>query len=156
MSKSKPTTITGALCAAVLLGATALGGCASSTGGIEPAHVSSSKYSGYSCSRLRRESTRISNRAQTIAGKVDKRASNDAIAMGVALVVFWPAAFLVKGDGPEADEYAELLGERRAIEKAAKRKGCKIKFAPLKSSTQTAEAKKKNEPVRTNFAEQKN
>lgn len=154
MSQSKSITTAGVLSAALLLGATALGGCASSTGGIEPAHVSSSRYSGYSCSRLRRESTRVSNRAQTIAGKVDKRASNDAVAMGVALVVFWPAAFFVKGDGPEADEYAELLGKRQAIEKAARRKGCKIKFAPLKSSQRTAEAKKKNEPVRTNFAEQ--
>ena len=61
-------------------------------------------------------------------------ATNDAVAMGVALVVFWPAAFFVKGDGPEAEEYAKLLGERRAIEAASKRQGCNIKFVALQGS----------------------
>lgn len=75
--------------------------------------------------------------------------------MGVAVVLFWPAVFLVKGDGPEADEYAELVGERNAIEAAAKRKGCKIKFASLKSKGNPGAAKKKPAAPTKNFAERK-
>ncbi len=75
--------------------------------------------------------------------------------MGVAVVLFWPAVFLVKGDGPEADEYAELVGERNAIEAAAKEKGCAVKFASLKSKGNPGVAKKKPAAPTTNFAERK-
>ena len=148
MSKSTSKSTIGAVCAAFLLGATALGGCASSPGGIEPAHVSASKYSGYSCGSLRAKSRRVSKEALRLAGKVQKRSTNDAVATGVALVLFWPAAFFVKGDGPEAEEYAELVGERQAIEKASKRKGCNIKFEPLAASnTENPRRKKDHSPL---------
>jgi len=35
--------------------------------------------------------------------------------MGVALILFWPAAQFFMGDGPEADRYAELIGERMTV-----------------------------------------
>ena len=116
------------------MGSALLTGCASSSGSVEPTQVSSTKYGGYSCSSLRVQGQRVSSEALALSGKVDRQAANDAVAMGVALILFWPAALFVKGDGPEADRYAELLGERKAIEAAAKRKGCNIKFAPLKSN----------------------
>ena len=122
------------VCAALFLGAAALGGCASSPGGIEPMQVSAGKYTGQSCGALRARSRQITKEAQRVAGKVHDKSTNDAVAMGVALVLFWPAAFFVKGDGPEAEEYARLLGERQAIEKASKAKGCGIKFEPLQSA----------------------
>ena len=122
------------VCGGIAAAGGLLTGCASSPGGIEPMHVSSSKYSGRSCGALRHHSQRITKEAQRIAGKVHERSTNDAIATGVAIVLFWPAAFFVKGDGPEAEEYARLLGERQAIEEASKRKGCGIKFEELKSA----------------------
>jgi hypothetical protein len=41
----------------------------------------------------------------------DKKRSNDQIATGVAIVVFWPAAFFVGGDGLAAAELANLKGQ---------------------------------------------
>ena len=148
MSQYKSNKSTSALCATLFIGAAALGGCASSPGGIEPAQVSASKYSRHSCASLRAKSRRVSKEALRVAGKVQQRSNNDAVATGVALVLFWPAAFFVKGDGPEAEQYAELVGERQAIEKAAKRKGCKIRFEPLKAAnTDNPRRKKDHSPL---------
>jgi hypothetical protein len=38
---------------------------------------------------------------------------------GAAIVLFWPAAFFVKGDGQNAAELARLKGEFEAIEQAS-------------------------------------
>lgn len=132
------------ICGTVLVGGLILNGCASSPGGIEPVAVSSSKYSGQSCASLRARGQRISKQALELSGKVHERSTNDAVAMGVALVLFWPAAFFVKGDGPEAEEYAKLVGERQAIETASKKKGCGIKFAPLAASNTENPRRKKD------------
>ncbi len=64
-----------------------------------------------------------------MAGVQDKKASNDAIATGVAVVLFWPAAFMVSGgDGQTAAELAKLKGQKDAIEQAAIQKKCGIQF----------------------------
>jgi hypothetical protein len=62
------------------------------------------------------------------AGAQDQNATNDAVATGVALVIFWPAAFLLKGNGASAQEVAQLKGEMDAIEQANIRKTCGIEF----------------------------
>jgi hypothetical protein len=64
----------------------------------------------------------------------DQNATNDAVATGVALVVFWPASFLVHGNGANAQEVAQLKGDMDALEQANIRKQCDIQF----SSTKTA------------------
>jgi len=46
-----------------------------------------------------------------------------------ALVIFWPAAFFVKGDGATAAELSRLKGEMETIERVADEKGCGITFA---------------------------
>jgi hypothetical protein len=63
-----------------------------------------------------------------VAGAQDAKATNDAIATGVAIVVFWPAAFLVSGDRAQAAELATLKGQMNAIEQAGISKGCQIAF----------------------------
>lgn len=45
-----------------------------------------------------------------------------------AVVIFWPAAFLIKGDGANAAELARLKGELEAIEKTSVVKNCNISF----------------------------
>jgi hypothetical protein len=50
------------------------------------------------------------------------------VATGVAIVVFWPAAFFVGGDGPTAAELANLKGQMTAIERASIQKKCGIQF----------------------------
>lgn len=155
MPKSKSSILAMGVKGTLILGMVALAGCASSSGGIEARQISASKYSNYSCKRLGRDGRRVSSQALKLAGKVDKRASKDQVAMGVAVILFWPAVFLVRGDGPEAEEYAELVGERNAIEAAARRKGCKIKFASLKSKENAPKTSKKPAAPSNNFAERK-
>ena len=103
-------------------------GCASGSGDIAPAYVSPLQYTSYSCPQLREEATRISSRAAQAIGAQDQKASNDAAATGVALVLFWPALFFIKGDGASAAEVSRLKGEMEAIESASVRKRCGIEF----------------------------
>lgn len=112
--------------AAVAVG---IGACASSSDEITPQYVSPLNYQHYSCTQLRQEGQRVSQRASELAGTVDNYAKDDAILTGVAVVLFWPAVFFVEGDGAEASEYARLKGERDAIESAAIEKDCSIQFA---------------------------
>lgn len=109
-------------CAAMLIG------CASRSENVAAAYVSPVTYQSYSCPEIRAEAARVSSRAATLAGAQDAKASNDAVATGVAVVLFWPAAFLIKGDGASAAELARLKGEMEAIERASVEKRCGVEF----------------------------
>jgi hypothetical protein len=102
--------------------------CASRSDNIGAAYVSPLQYEAYSCPTLREEATRVSSRAIAAAGAQNSKATGDAVATGVALVVFWPAAFLIRGDGTTAAEVARLKGEMDAIEQASIKKRCGIEF----------------------------
>jgi len=58
----------------------------------------------------------------------NKKVSDDAVATGIALVVFWPAAFFIKGDKQSAAELGRLKGELEALERAGIQKSCDIVF----------------------------
>jgi hypothetical protein len=64
----------------------------------------------------------------------DQKVLIDVAATGVAVVVFWPAAIFVagegfiEGDGQEAPELARLKGEYEALEKIAIEKNCNVQF----------------------------
>jgi hypothetical protein len=112
----------------VLAAAIALAGCASRSGDIPAAYVSPIQYQGYSCAQLREEAARVSSRAAIASGAQDQNATNDAVATGVAIVLFWPAAFMVHGNSASAQEVAQLKGDMDAIEQANIRKKCGIEF----------------------------
>ena len=105
-----------------------LAGCASRADNIAAAYVSPVLYQGYTCAQLREEAARVSQRAAVAAGAQDSKATSDAVVTGVAVVLFWPAAFFVKGDGANAAELAQLKGEMDAIEQANIQKRCGIEF----------------------------
>jgi hypothetical protein len=102
--------------------------CASRSENIAAAYVSPNSYASYGCGALRDEAARVSSRAIQVSGAQDQKATNDAIATGVAVVLFWPALFLVKGEGASAGEVSRLKGEMDAIEQASIRKRCGIQF----------------------------
>lgn len=106
--------------------ALALSGCADKSSEISGAYVSPLQYQGYSCSQLRQEAQRVSARASQIAGVQDKKAENDAVATGVALVLFWPAVFFIGGNKETRAELARLKGELDAIEQAGIQRNCNI------------------------------
>jgi hypothetical protein len=48
--------------------------------------------------------------------------------LGVAVVIFWPAAFLIHGNAANAQEVAQLKGDMDAIEQANIQKKCNLQF----------------------------
>jgi hypothetical protein len=108
--------------------ALALAGCASRSADIPAAYVSPVQYQSYSCAQIQEEAARVSSRAVIASGAQDQNATNDAVATGVALVLFWPAAFMLKGNGASAQEVGQLKGDMDAIEEANIRKKCGIQF----------------------------
>ena len=60
-----------------------------------------------------------------VSGIQDKTASNDSVAMGVGLVLFWPALFFIDSSDQKV-EVARLKGEFDALEQAAIQKKCDV------------------------------
>jgi hypothetical protein len=110
------------------IAALSLVGCASNSADIAPAYVSPISYQTFTCPQLAQEAQAVSARAAAVSGAQDSKRTSDAVATGVALVVFWPAAFLVKGDGATAAELGQLKGQMIAIEQASTAKRCGIQF----------------------------
>lgn len=111
-------------------------GCASNSNEIAAAYVSPVTYESWSCAQLREEAVRLSSHAAQAAGVQDDKASGDAALTAVAVVLFWPAAFAISGDGQSAAELSRLRGEMDAVEQASIRKSCGIQFSrtPVASS----------------------
>jgi hypothetical protein len=63
-----------------------------------------------------------------ISARQDEKASSDAGAMAIGMILFWPALFLLDGDEESASEVARLKGEMDAIEQANIQKNCGIQF----------------------------
>jgi hypothetical protein len=101
-------------------------GCAKSASEVQPAYVSPIQYENYSCPQLAAEAQRVSRRASELSGVQDNKAEGDAVATGVAIVVFWPAAFLVSGDDHTTAELARMKGEFETIEKVSIQKNCRL------------------------------
>lgn len=127
----------GQLWSAVLIAA-AVAGCASSSDKIAASYVSPLQYQNYTCQQLAEEAQRISSRASVVSGVQDQKATNDAIATGVAIVLFWPAAFLVGGNDQTTAELARLKGEFEAVERASIQKNCGHQFRHGSAPTTTA------------------
>ncbi len=113
----------------VLLGCAAtMAGCASRSENVNAAYVSPNAYQSYSCDQIRAEAARVSSRAAAATGTQNSKATSDAVTTGVAVVLFWPAAFFIKGDGAGAAELSRLKGEMEALEQASVQKKCNIVF----------------------------
>lgn len=113
---------------AVALSCLTLAGCASRASDIKASYVSTTGYDSLSCSQLANEAQAVSAHVISATGEQNNRATGDAVAMTVGMVVFWPALFLMHGDGATAGELARLKGEMEAIETTSRRKGCNIHF----------------------------
>lgn len=124
---------------AALLLSVVLSGCAQQADKITAQYVSPLAYRSYSCPQIAEEAARVSGRAAEITGVQNKQATNDAVATGVALVLFWPAAFFIKGDKQTAAELARLKGEMETLEKISIQKNCGIEFRRV-SSVEEAKA----------------
>ena len=119
------------------LTAIALFGCAKSSSEIRASYVSPMQYQNWDCQQIAAEMQRVSQHANELAGVQDDKADKDAVATGVAIVLFWPAAFLVGGDGQTAAELGRLKGEFEALEHVSIDKKCNFAVKG-KSASKTA------------------
>lgn len=119
-----------------------LAACASKSSDITAAYVSPITYSNYTCQQLGLEAQAVSARAAALTGAQDDQRTRDQVATGVAIVVFWPAAFFVGGDKQTAAELAQMKGQMVAIEQASIQKNCGITFnhGPPPPATRTSSA----------------
>lgn len=108
--------------------AVALAGCASSSADITATYVSPVSYQSYTCQQLGMEAQAVSARAAALSGAQDSQRTKDVVATTAAVVIFWPAAFLVGGDKQTAAELAQMKGQLVAIEQASIAKKCNIQF----------------------------
>ena len=111
-----------------LVGASLLAGCAKDANQVSASYISPILHENYTCPQLAEEAQRVSSRAAQAAGAQDQKATNDKIAMGVGLVVFWPALLLTKGNDETMVELARLKGKMDAIEQASIKKRYDITF----------------------------
>ncbi len=104
---------------------TTLTACADHSDKIQASYVSPLQYSDYSCSQIKSEISRVGRKMNDVAGVQDKTASNDSVAMGVGLILFWPALFFIDNTDQHV-ELARLKGEFDALEQAAIQKNCSV------------------------------
>lgn len=102
-----------------------LSACSTAPDKISANYVSPLQYANYDCIQTREELLRVFSRVNSISGMQSTRAKNDVLAVGVGMVVFWPALFLVAG-GDLKTELASLKGQYEALSKVAIEKRCPI------------------------------
>lgn len=100
-----------------------LSACASKSSKIEANYVSPLMYASYDCEMLTGEYARLIQRSNAVNKKQDDVASNDGVATGVGLIVFWPALFFIDNDDMR-EEVAQLKGKVIAVEQASVQKKC--------------------------------
>jgi len=110
--------------AAMLAAALVAVGCASRSGEVAPLPMSPAQFAGWSCERLDDEAERVQRRAAELAWTVDERSGNNIVALGVGVMVFWPALLALRPQGPEADDLAQLKGRFEALRGAAALANC--------------------------------
>jgi hypothetical protein len=122
--------------------ALAVSGCAKGASSISPSYVSPVMYQSLDCQQISAEGMRLSMVASNLSGMQDQKAKNDAVAMGVGLVLFWPALFFIKGNDEKAGELAMVRGQMDALQQAAILKNCGIEFKVAEPTPPPALTKK--------------
>jgi hypothetical protein len=101
-----------------------LSGCATQPDAVVGTYVSPTTYSSYSCKQLVSERNRVVQKVNELNGVQKKKADNDAAAMGVGLILFWPALLVMAGGNDVEPELAAMKGNYDALTAAGIQKGC--------------------------------
>lgn len=104
--------------------ALALSGCATRSADVKAELADAASYASWNCERLAVEADTVQQRAADVAYAVDARVGNNMIALGVGVMVFWPALLAMRPDGMEAQELAQLKGRYEAMRVASTRRAC--------------------------------
>ena len=117
-------------------------GCSQSPESITGSYVSPLIYQHLECGQIRQEMHRVSRRVQEVSGVQSSKATGDAVAMTVGLVIFWPALFFLAAGDDRAEELARLKGESGALEQAAIQKNCAQLVSEIEEERKRIEKKK--------------
>ncbi len=109
-----------ALCVAASL----LAGCATRAVDVAPAPADPAEFVAWDCARIDDELDAVQQRAADTAYAVDERVGNNIVALGMGVMVFWPALLAMRADGPEAADLARLKGRFEALQAAARQRQC--------------------------------
>lgn len=112
----------------LLLIGIAICSCAKRAENVAASYVSPLAYQQFNCRQLGEEAGRVSQRAAELSGVQDQKRRGDIVATTAAIIVFWPAAFLVSGNDAQTAELARLKGEFEAIQRVSIEKRCNIRF----------------------------
>ena len=100
--------------------------CAPHPDAITPAYVSPLQYSNSDCDQLKQELIRVNRKVMEVSGVQERTANKDSVAMGVGLIIFWPALLFLAGGDNRKEELARLKGEYDCLEELAIQKKCDI------------------------------
>ena len=107
------------------LAATLMSACASQPEELQASYTSDLRFQDWSCRNLATEAASIERRVSELHGSLKETAGNDQTQMANGFILFWPALFFLEGgDGAEAAEFTRQKGERDAIDRVARFKGC--------------------------------
>ena len=99
-------------------------GCATRAVDVRPVPANAADFMAWDCSRIDDEQDAVQQRAADVAYAVDERAGNNILALGVGVMVFWPAILAMRPAGLEAQDLAQLKGRFEALQTASRLKGC--------------------------------
>ena len=107
----------------VLLLSVLVAGCSKRPQSVSGSYISPLAYQHYSCDQITLEMQRVANKVAEVTGVQRSKATSDAVATGVGVVIFWPALFFLMGSDKE-QELARLKGESETLEQIAIQKNC--------------------------------
>ena len=111
--------------------------CATQPENLSASYVSPLEYLEYDCSQLGQEMRRIGRRVAEVTGVQGSTATGDAVAVGVGLVIFWPALFFISSSDRE-EELMRLKGEAEAVEQAIIQKDCQVLMKQMEKERDAA------------------
>lgn len=98
--------------------------CASQPDKVIASYVSPSTYSSFSCKQIISERNRIVQKVNELNGVQKKKADNDAAAMGIGMILFWPALFALGGGSDVEPQLASMKGNYDALTSVGTQKSC--------------------------------
>lgn len=107
-------------------GLASLTACTPSPDKVTSAYVSPNVYQGQTCNELLEERNQIASNVNQLAAAQKKASTTDAVATGVALVLFWPAAFALAATDDQSAQLAQAKGNYDAITTQMTHQNCKV------------------------------
>ena len=116
---------------APLVAVSLLAGCAQQPDQIEASYVSPTTFAGRNCQQLTAERNEIASRVNALNKEQSDAATTDAVATGVALVIFWPAAFALAATKDNSTALSAAKGNYDAITTRMRSQNCPLPPEPV-------------------------